>query len=208
MVLALVGAFLLYRATQHVPEFYQQALRAEPVAQKQASDEMLQKTTDLAKNVKKKGHWEAIFTDAQINGWLAVDLQASHSNTLPPEIRDPRVVIEPGQVQLGFRFVRGDWNTVVSLAVEPTMPEPNLLALRIRRVRAGSVPLPLNRLLDEISKAVSRTDIRLEWRQADGDPVALLSLPSPRDTNGKQVRIEAVRLGRGEIYVSGTTTGR
>jgi len=45
----------------------------------------------------------------------------------------------------------------------------------------------------------------LRWQQADGDPVAVIRVPPPRDENNKLIRVEALRLCDGEIYVSGTT---
>ncbi len=50
------------------------------------------------------GHWSAVFTDEQINGWLAADLPEKFPQLLPPEIQDPRVVFAPGQLQLACRY--------------------------------------------------------------------------------------------------------
>ena len=85
------------------------------------------------------------------------------------------------------------------------MPKPNVLALRIRSARAGWVPIPLRTFLDAIGQAVRRAGLRIEWRQADGDPVALISIPPPRRTGGKRVRLAAVGAGDGRISLSGTT---
>ncbi len=191
-----------------MPTFYKQALKATPAAQRRASDEMLRKTGDLINDVKKKEHWEALFTDAQINGWLAVDVQQKHPKSLPREVRDPRVIIEPDRLILAFRLIRGKWSTVVSLVLEPSVPEPNVLALRIRKARGGTLPLPLERILDEISKVAERLEFPLQWRQADGDPVALISLPPPHDDDHKLIQINTLRLGQGELFLSGTTTKR
>jgi hypothetical protein len=116
------------------------------------------------------------------------------------------VTIEPGQITMAFRLVQGNWSTVVSLVLEPSVPEPNVLALRIRKVRGGAIPLPLDRILKEISKGAQRMDLQLQWRQANGDPVALLSVPRPRDEEGRLIQLETLRLGQGELYLSGTTT--
>jgi len=102
-------AFFAFRASQQVPEFYAQALQADPAVQKHASDEMVQKTTALVNNLKKEGDWEALFTDVQVNGWLASDLEEHYPDALPRGVRDPRVVIEPEQVIFAFRMVRGKW---------------------------------------------------------------------------------------------------
>ena len=56
--------------------------------------------------------WEAVFTDQEVNAWLAEDLVTHFADQLPPEVHEPRVVFEtrprhaglparPGAVQLG-----------------------------------------------------------------------------------------------------------
>ncbi len=207
IILAIIvgGLYLLYRATQHVPEFYRQAVAIDPAMQERASDQMLQQTTALASDVKKPGHWEALFTAEQINGWLAVDLVRNHPDALPPQLRDPRVAIEPGEITLACRFQRGGAASVLTLEVEPYLAENNMLALRFRAARAGLVPMPLSEVVDRLSDAARHTDLRLQWRQKDGDPVALIPVPQPRDAGGKVVRIEVLDVRQGAVYVAGTT---
>jgi hypothetical protein len=205
LVLIVGGLFLLYRATQHVPEFYRQAIAVDPAVQEKASDQMLRQATALASDVKKPGHWEAVFTAEQINGWLAVDLVRNHPDALPSSLRDPRVAIEPGEITLACRFQQGNASSVLTLAVEPYLAEPNVLALRFRGARAGLVPMPLSQVVDRVTDAARHTDLRLQWRQNGGDPVALISLPQPRDPSGKVVRVEVLEVRQGAVYVSGTT---
>jgi hypothetical protein len=205
-MLAAVAILGLYLAARHEPAFYREAMAVEPAVLEKASDRMLQKTTALAGAVKKKGHWEALFTAEQINGWLAVDMVRNHPTTLPPTLRDPRVVIDPNHVTIACRFEQGGAQSVLSLTVEPYVPEPNVIALRIVKARAGLLPVPLGRVIDGLSEAARRMHFGLEWRRAGSDPVALLSLPESDDN--RPVRIETLRLGNGEIYVAGTTSGR
>jgi len=202
------GMFAMYKASQQVPEFYREALQVEPVKQHEASDQMLQRATTLASEVKQEGKWKALFTAEQINGWLAVDLVENHPGALPRGISNPRVAIEPDRVMLACRARRGELDSVVSLTVEPYLAEPNVMALRIRKARAGLLPLPLDRVLSYISRAANRLDLRLQWRQADGDPVALVSLRQPRDRHDRFVRIEALQLGESEVYLAGSTEQR
>ncbi len=203
VVLILLG---LYLAARHEPVFYREAMEIEPVVLEKASDRMLQQATALASAVKKEGHWEALFTAEQINGWLAVDMVKNHSNALPPTLRDPRVVIDPKQVTIACRFQQGGAESVLSLTVEPYVPEPNVVALRIVKARAGLLPLPLRPVTDGLSQAARDMQLRLEWRHTGSDPVAMLSFPS--STDNRLVRIETLRLGDGEIYVAGTTPAK
>ncbi len=199
------GAFLLLKAAQQVPDFYREALKAEPAVQKKASDEMLRQATALASDVKKEGQWHALFTAEQINGWLAVDLVKNHPLALPQGVSDPRVAIDPKRLTMACRVRRIGFDGVVTLTIDAYLPEPNVAAFRIRGVHAGLVPVPMDRILERIGEIAKRLELKLEWRQLDGDPVALVSIPSTRDKDDRVVRVEAIQLGEGEIYVSGST---
>jgi len=206
VLLVLAGAlWSLYRASQQVPDFYREALSVDSAAQRKASNQMVRQASTLANDVRKEGQWEAVFTAQQINGWLAVDLVENHPRALPPAIRHPRVAIHSDEIAIACRVQQGKLNSVVTLTVEPYLQEPNVLALRIRKARAGLLPIPLAELLDRASKAAADMKLDLRWQQADGDPVAVIRVPPPRDENNKLIRVEALRLGDGEIYVSGTT---
>lgn len=209
-LLLLIAAGLggLYWALKHQPDFYRQAIRRDRPSQKQASDQMLQRAAALRNDVEKEGRWRALFTAQQINGWLAVDFVDNFPDALPDSFRDPRVEIRPREMTLACRQQRGGVDTTVSLTIEPYLPEPNRLALRIRSARAGLLPMPLTPVLDAISAAAAETGLRLDWQRAHGDPVALISIPPPSGQDGKLVRIDTLRLDHGEIYLAGTTRQR
>ena len=152
-VLVLLG---LYWAVRYEPAFYREALEIDPPVLEKASDHMLQQTAALESAVRKKGRWEALFTAEQINGWLAVDRAKNHPDLMPPTWRDPRVAIDSKQVTIACRY-QGAWlSSVLSLTVEPYVPEPNVLAVRIVRARAGLLPVPLGRVLDRLSRGRPR----------------------------------------------------
>jgi hypothetical protein len=203
--LALVVVVLsLYWASQQAPEFYQESLKAEPARQAKASDEMLQQTTALVSDVKKEGQWHTLFTADQINGWLAVDLPRNHPGAMPSVIRDPRVQIKPDQLNVACRY-EGSVKSVLWLSLDVYLAEPNVMALRIKKARAGLLPLPLNEVLGAVSLAAERLNLHIEWKQSDGDPVALVRLPPQRDGEKKRIRIESLRLGDNELYLGGST---
>jgi len=201
----ILGLFLLYKATQHVPEEYRAALEVDPVRQRQGSEEMLRQAGALAGDLEKKGRWQVLFTAAQINGWLAVDMVENHADLLPEGFSDPRVAITPDCIMLFGRARWGGHQSVVSLIVEPYLLEPNVLAVRIRDARAGLVPLPLGDVLEALSDSAIRGGFDIHWQKAEGDPVALISIPSPLEDNGRTVSIDDLRLGDGEIFASGKT---
>ena len=204
IVLLLVLA-LVYQAIRAVPAEYEEVLEIEPKTLREGSDEMLQQASALASNVQRAGKWEAWFSQEQINGWLAVDLVENHPEALPDWAQDPRVKISPEQIYMFCTVKRGGQEAAVTLRVEPYVAEPNVVAFRLRAVRAGLLPLPMGRVTNEITKVARKADIRLRWQQAAGDPVALVHLPEPRNETDKLVEISDVQLGDGRLYVAGKT---
>jgi hypothetical protein len=205
VALLAVTAVLLWRATQKVPEFYARAVQDDPADRAEASDRMIQRATTLAGDVKKEGRWEATFTADEINGWLAVDLVENHADQLPATMSDPRVAIGPGRLMIACRYEEGWIEAVLSLEVDVYLAEPNVLALRVYEARAGGLPLPWERVQDQITQAVRRSRLKIEWAQVDEDPVATISLPPPSPQEPIAATIDAITLGDGEIYMSGTT---
>jgi hypothetical protein len=195
-----------YYAAHQVPEFYEQALQVEPQRLEAASDEMVRQTTELVSHAHTTGTWTARFTAEQINGWLAVDLPRNHAGALPAAFRDPRVAIGPDGIQVACRY-ETDWiSTVASLHLDVSLREQNVLAVRFRKARAGTLPLPLRDILDQISRGAREADLRLTWETVDGDPLALLTIPALRDgERNVMVILEALELREGEIHLRGRT---
>ena len=144
-----------------------------------ASEQMTRRAAALAGDLQKEGRWQAVFTADQVNGWLAVEL-GKRPEMLPGAVRDPRVAIQPQQLTVACRYKDSQIDTVLSLTVDAYLAEPNVIALRIRKARAGSLPLPLDRVLQEVSRATDQLDWQVDWRQAAGDPVALVRMPAVR----------------------------
>ncbi len=202
-VLAVVALLAAYLAVRHEPGFYRRALQTDHAALEKGSNRMLQQAATLTSNVRNRKAWQALLTADEINGWLAVDMLKNHPGTLPPTMRDPRIIISPTQVTVACRFRQKGVDSVLSLTVEPSVPEPNVFVLRIVKARAGLLPVPLGPILEQIKKAAGDMQLDLRWRYADGDPVAMLSFQATDDN--RPVCLDTLRLGEGEIYVAGGT---
>lgn len=208
--LALMGCavgvyFGARRALNYQPAFYAQALEASPSDQRQAGREFERNVLELHNELQEVEAWSHVFTDSQINGWLAVDLPTKFPQVLPPSISQPRVALAPGTLQLAFRYQDDKWSTVVNLSLDVQLTEqPNTFGVRIRKARAGWVPLPLRDFLDQISQAARRADLRLQWAQENGDPVALVTMPTPSDQEDPPpFLIDTVEIGDGQVTVAG-----
>ena len=202
------GLAWLYRATQQAPEFYRQALAAPHPRQDEASEELIEQAATLANQAQRQGRWDALFTAEQINGWLAVDLERNYADSLPPGVSEPRIHISPEGATLACRWQEGQLSTVFSLTAEVYAAEPNVLGLRIENARAGKLPVPLDRVLEVVTQAAAELDWLIEWRQIDGDPTALITIPPPEGHDDSAIWIEALELRDGAVYLSGHTLPR
>lgn len=208
-VLLTLGWLAIYRAAQHEPEFYRQALAADPAAQKRDSAKMLDNVRKLNNDLHHDQPWRAVFTADEVNAWLALDVPQNDPPLLPGEIRDPRVAIQSDGIMLAARLERGRLKSVVSLKVDVYLESEEVLALRIRRVRAGALPWSPSQVLEAITKLAQRENLELRWAQTDGDPVALLTIP-PLKLEKREiiVRLDSVTLEPGRIVVTGTAKRR
>ena len=203
VVIVLAGT---YTASQQAPEFYTEALALDTADQAEAAEEMGSRVTMLYNQVRRAGSWNALFTAEQINAWLAVDLEQNHPELLPANVKEPRVQIHDGSVTVAARISGETFSTIFTLTLEPSLYEPNVVAFRIQRARAGLLPIPLNDVLREVTNAVENLGLPLSWIQVDGDPVALVTLTPQRDREENVRWLDQLEVQQGEIYVAGRTT--
>jgi len=207
--LFVLGVVLLawgYWAARRVPPFYAAAVSVPLETHREASDRLLESAAALASNVQKEGHWQAIFTTEQINGWLATQLDETFPGLLPEYVADPRVTVGPDGILFGCRYLKGNVETVVSLKAEVVVNESNVLKVRLSHARAGAFPLPLGNVLEGVTRAATDAKMQLRWLQADGDPVAVIRL-HPADDK-VFYRLEKLQLGDDEVFVAGYTVPR
>jgi hypothetical protein len=205
-LLLAVSGLAIYRAARSVPEFYEEAVVAVPpaVADRQG-DEFTATSVSLASQIRREGRWSAIFTDAQVNGWLTVDLPTKHPELLPPGYEQPRVRFTEHGLQLGVRCTTTPVTTVVWLDVDVQMTGAQEAALRFRRVRVGLLPLPLKEILDSLTQVASDLKLPLRWTTIENDPTAIVALP-PIGDDGMQYDLDALKLSDGKLYVAGRTS--
>jgi hypothetical protein len=190
-----------YRASQHVPAFYEAAIALKPSQQTAARDAFVAQATALAGDLQSDGRWQTLFTAEQINAWLAIELSSDYPDLLSTQLHDPRISLDKNAATVAFRCSSGDWETVLSLTFEAYLQAPNVVGIRIDRARAGALPIPLAQVLDSITHAAQQMNLRLEWGKSDGDPVALITLPHRGEAS---FCLDVIELRDGELFVSGT----
>jgi hypothetical protein len=203
LVLLLGGA---YYAARQVRPFYEQALRIEPEVLKRGSRELESRATALYSDARQQGHWQALFTAEQINGWLATQLAENDRGELAASnLRDPRVAIAPGVLTLGFRTSSKGVDTVVSVDASVFLTGEGAVAIRLISVRAGALPIPVLPLADEIAAACQELSLPVRWTQHDGLPVAVVEIQCDQTSEKRQFYIDSIELGDGQLYVAGHT---
>ena len=205
---ALVG-WSMYRAVKHVRPFYAEAVVAEPEELEAASRELESQATALYSDTQAPGRWSAVFTDRQLNGWLATQLAGEHSKLIPPGIRDPRLATTADAIQLGFLSVDAGIETVVSLDASVFLTDANQtgtssMAIRLRSIKAGLMPLPAGKIAEEIRTASQSWSLPIQWTRMEGDIVALVDLGEVLEDKSP-VTIDTLELRQGEIFISGET---
>jgi hypothetical protein len=198
----------LYLAAHHVPAFYARRTVVTTDVQRSSGVDLERKLLALHDDTHAARSWQAAFSEEQINAWLAVELPAKFPELLPEGFEDPRVALEPNQVRVACRYVGGPWATVLNLRLEVGLAdEANTLAVRLASLRAGLIPLPLQRIVDGLAQSAARADLNLRWAQSGGDPVALITLGTAHPQGDEvQVLLEHVEIAAGEVRVAGRST--
>jgi hypothetical protein len=206
IVVSAATLFGIYRATQQAPSFYRRALET-AVAETDGGERFEQEALNLHNQARRPGQWEARFSEDEINGWLAAVLPKKFPQAQARGFSDPRVAIDGDIVRIAAQSKQGGVATVLSLAAHVHLTEEsNEIAVRISDVRAGSLPVPLARLIDEITRRSVQAGLPLRWTDAAGQPVALVRLPlEPKSASGRQLVLERLELQGRELYVSGRT---
>ncbi len=195
----------VYIALGRVRPFYEQALQLDSETLQTGSRHLESRATALFSEARQPGEWRATFTSDQINGWLALRLAEIYADSLPDEISEPRVAIGDDRFSLGFRARRGGMDTVISADVMVMLTEHGEIAIRLLSVQAGTIPMPVMQLADDLSKACQRMSLPVRWTQVNAQPIALVDVNLAANTKNTRVRLNTVKLRAGALYLAGQT---
>ena len=207
LMVVLVVGWLIYKSAQTLPEFYQTALEVSAESNSAQGDLFETKVIDLQNAARTKTAWQAAFTSAEINGWLATDLMEKFPESLPAMIVDPRIAIGPNQLKLAVKYRSSRLSAIIVAAVDVfSTDSPGQIAVRIEYVRAGWLPIPVASIADRVSESLRRSGIRVVWTEMEGTPVALLTLPADFvKLGGSRVELEAIQLLDESLVLTGTS---
>lgn len=201
VVTAAVGALLL-----HVPEFY---LRGDAAARAAEAEVLSRRAVSKASawhaSFSRQGEWDAAFTAAELNAWLAVDLPRNHPHWMPRGVSAPRVEFRPRHLAAGARVGIGPLAAIAWADFEIVLRGRNRLTITVDRARLGALPLPTGTLLGDVAGRLRRLGMVTELRRVDGRMTLAVSIPSTHDAGATSYWLESMAFEDGEWLAAGRT---
>ncbi len=145
--------------------------------------------------------WEAVFSDQEVNAWLAEDLVSHFADQLPPEVHEPRVLFELDRIILAFQLASAVVQSVITVVARPRVPEGNTVELTLEKIRAGILPVPADNVLDRIVEYARYHGLDVEWTRRDGYPVVLIRYTPNLERD--DVQLEEVQIRAGQLRLAG-----
>ncbi len=155
----------------------------------------------LRNDICNEPNWEAVFTDQEVNAWLAEDLVTHFADQLPPEVHEPRVLFELNRITLAFLLKQGAVQSVITVVARPRVPGGNTVELTLEKIRAGILPVPADNVLDRIIEYARYHGVDAEWARKDGYPVVLMRYTP--NLAREDVQLEEVQIRAGKVRLAG-----
>ena len=199
-VVSLAAGGLLYLASR-APGFYHEVEELTSQNRAAQSKQFVRQAAGVWNQIQNEPTWSGTFSQSQLNAWLAGDFVQKPVVTLPHAVTEPRVSFDNGRLGLAFRWKRGPVAGVICVTGRIWLPESNLVAIELEKIRAGVIPLSSGPVIEALSTAAASAGLDLEWRQHAGNPVALLRLSRPEGE--ADIAIERLELQPGKLRVAG-----
>jgi hypothetical protein len=155
----------------------------------------------LRNDICNEPNWEAVFSDQEVNAWLAEDLVTHFADHLPPEVNEPRVLFEMDRIILAFQLRQRGVQSVITVVARPRVPEGNTVELTLEKIRAGILPVPADNVLDRIVDYARYLGVDVEWTRKEGYPVVLIRYTP--NLQRDDVQLEQVQIRAGQLRLAG-----
>jgi hypothetical protein len=190
----------------HVPTFYREAALAPDHSRALKSRECVQRSIELWNDIGNGLPWEKEFVHEHLNAYFQEeDLRASAGLIeLPDGVRDVRIAFQQDRGQVGFRYGKGWWSSIISVEFRFWLvaQKTNVVALELINFRAGALPLGTQALLDFITESARQQNIDVTWYRHNGHPVALLQFQANQPRPNTLLR--KLELQNGRVIVAGS----
>ena len=192
---------LAWLSLTHEPSFYREMVKAPRGTREKEAKRFVAQSLQLRNDICNEPTWEAIFSDQEVNAWLAEDLVTHFADQLPPEVHEPRVRFEMDRVTLAFGLDQGPVRSVIWVVARPRVPSPNVLELTFEKIRAGVLPVPAEKVLDRITQRARSQGLDVSWKREGDYPVATIRY-TPH-VGRDDVKLERIDMRDGQLRFAG-----
>jgi hypothetical protein len=199
-LLAIIPAAIWLSLT-HQPTFYRTLTHLPQDQLESKAKHFVASSLQLRNDISNERDWQAVFTDQEVNAWLAADLVTHFADQIPPEVHQPRIAFSADRITLAFQLDRGPIRTVIWVVAQARVPEDNVLALTIEKIRAGVLPIPADQFIEPITRQAREHGIDIQWSRENDMPVATIHF-SPNQQRSDVV-LEQLSIRQGQIRLSG-----
>jgi hypothetical protein len=183
------------------PSYYRAMVRLPKAARAGKAKKFVAQSLQLRNDICNEPTWEAVFTDQEVNAWLAEDLVTHFADALPPEVSEPRVLFELNRITLAFQLRQRGVQSVITVVARPRIPEGNTVELTLEKIRAGILPVPADQILDRIIEYARYHGVDVQWSRHAGYPVVVMRYTP--NVEREDVRLEEVETLSGQIRLAG-----
>jgi hypothetical protein len=183
------------------PSYYRDMVLLTRAQRAGKAKKFVAQSLQLRNDICNEPSWEAVFTDQEVNAWLAEDLVTHFADQLPPEVRDPRVLFELDRITLAFLLKQGGVQSVITVIARPRVPGGNTVELTLEKIRAGILPVPADHVLDRIIEYARYHGVDAEWTRKEGYPVVLMRYTP--NLEREDVLLEELQIRTGQIRLAG-----
>jgi hypothetical protein len=199
-VLAAIPVGIWFSLT-YQPPYYRAIVRLSREQRAGRAKKFVAQSLQLRNDICNEPTWEAVFTDQEVNAWLAEDLVTYFADQLPPEVSEPRVLFELDHMTLAFQLRQGGFQSVITVVARPRVPGGNTVELTLEKIRAGILPVPADQILDRIIEYARFHGVDVEWARRDGYPVVLMRYTPHIDR--EDVQLEELQIRDHQIRLAG-----
>src|ERR1700733_9767983 len=201
--LIVVAAILVagWFSLTYQPSYYRDIVLLSREKRAGKAKKFVAQSLQLRNDICNEPSWEAVFSDQEVNAWLAEDLVTHFADQLPPEVYEPRVLFETDRITLAFLLKQGGVQSVITVVARPRVPGGNTVELTFEKIRAGILPVPADNVLDRIVEYARYHGVDVEWTRRDGYPVVLMRYTPSIDR--EDVQLEELQIRTGQIRLAG-----
>ena len=201
LAVCLVVPVAIWGSLRYQPGFYRASRVLTREQRERKAKHFVASSLQLRNDITNERDWSASFTDTEVNAWLAEDLVTHFADQIPAEVHEPRISFEHDRVTFAFGLDRGPIRSVIWVVARVSVPEDNVLALTIEKVRAGMIPISVDRVIGPLTAGARARGLDVRWSNDEDPPTALIRY---RPDHGRaDVILQRLTVRQGMIHFSG-----